>query len=57
MFRSEESYSSMQNSATLGPVTVNAEYEAEIEDTAREGGGIARIEGFVLFVPGTQVGD
>lgn len=57
MFRSEESYSSMQNSAPPVPVTVGAEYDAEIEDTAREGDGIARIEGFVIFVPGTQVGD
>ena len=38
-------------------MTVGAEYDAKIEDTAREGDGIARIEGFVIFVPGTQVGD
>jgi predicted RNA-binding protein with TRAM domain len=57
MFRSEESYSSMQNSAPSAPVTVGAEYDAKIEDTAREGDGIARVEGFVIFVPETQVGD
>ena len=57
MFRSEESYSSMQNSAPSAPVTVGAEYDAKIEDTAREGDGIARVEGFVIFVPGAQVGD
>jgi predicted RNA-binding protein with TRAM domain len=57
MFRSEESYSSMQNSAPSAPVTVGAEYDTKIEDTAREGDGIARVEGFVIFVPGTQVGD
>ena len=38
-------------------MTVGAEYDAKIEDTAREGDGIARVEGFVIFVPGTQVGD
>ncbi len=55
MFRSEESYSSsMQSSA---PVTAGAEYDAEIEDISRKGDGIARIEGFVIFVAGTQVGD
>jgi predicted RNA-binding protein with TRAM domain len=57
MFRSEESYSSMQNSAPSAPVTVGAEYDTKIEDTAREGDGIARVEGFVIFVPETQVGD
>ncbi len=57
MFRSEESDSFMQSSAPSAPVTVGAEYDAKIEDTAREGDGIARVEGFVIFVPGTQVGD
>ena len=57
MFRSEESYSSMQSSAPSAPVTVGAEYDAKIEDIAREGDGIARVESFVIFVPGTQVGD
>ncbi len=28
-----------------------------IEGIAREGDGIARIEGFVIFVPGTKIGD
>ena len=57
MFRSEESYSSMQSSAPSAPVTVGAEYDAKIEDTAREGDGIARVEGFVIFVPEAKVGD
>lgn len=52
MFRRDE-----DNSAPTAPVTVGAEYDAKIEDTAREGDGIARVEGFVVFVPGTQVGD
>jgi predicted RNA-binding protein with TRAM domain len=57
MFRSGESFSSIQDSDSTAPVTVGAEYETKIEDTAREGDGIARVEGFVIFVPGTQVGD
>jgi 23S rRNA (uracil1939-C5)-methyltransferase len=32
-------------------------YEATIEDLGREGDGLARIENFVVFVPGTKVGD
>ncbi|MBE0521454.1 MAG: TRAM domain-containing protein [Candidatus Methanoperedenaceae archaeon] len=43
-----------QNSA---PVTAGETYEVSIEDVAREGDGIARVEGFVIFVPGTKVGD
>ena len=37
--------------APSAPVTVGAEYDAKIEDTAREGDGIARVEGFVILVP------
>lgn len=55
MFRREEGYSSyMQSSA---PVTAGAEYDVEIEDISRKGDGIARVEGFVVFVAGTQIGD
>ncbi|NYT01341.1 MAG: TRAM domain-containing protein [Methanosarcinales archaeon] len=57
MFRSSEGSPSRYDSAPTAPVTVGAEYEAKIEDTAREGDGIARIEGFVIFVPETKVGD
>ena len=32
-------------------------YEAKIEDIGREGDGLARIQNFVVFVPGTKVGD
>ncbi len=32
-------------------------YDVEIQDIAREGDGIARIEGFVIFVPEAKVGD
>lgn len=37
-------------------VAAGAEYDAQIEDTARGGDGIARVEGFVVFVPGTEEG-
>jgi len=39
------------------PVELDKEYEAKIEDISRRGDGIARIEGFVIFVPNTKQGD
>jgi len=39
------------------PVDVGKEYDVEIQDIAREGDGIARVEGFVVFVPEAKVGD
>lgn len=49
------SYSSdRRNSA---PVNEGEEYDVKIEDTGRDGDGITRIEGFVVFVSGAKVGD
>ncbi len=39
------------------PVELGQEYEARIEDVSRRGDGIARIEGFVIFVPDTKQGE
>ncbi|HID28028.1 MAG TPA: TRAM domain-containing protein [Methanosarcinales archaeon] len=39
------------------PVSVGEIYNVKIEDIARQGDGIARIQGFVIFVPNTKVGD
>ncbi len=39
------------------PVEEGEVYDVTIEDLARQGDGIARVEGFVIFVPGTKVGD
>ncbi len=39
------------------PVIVGETYDVSITDIAKEGDGIARIEGFVIFVPATKVGD
>jgi predicted RNA-binding protein with TRAM domain len=38
------------------PVEVGKEYNVSISDTSRRGEGIAKIEGFVVFVPGTKQG-
>jgi predicted RNA-binding protein with TRAM domain len=48
MFREESSSVSVEE----GEV-----YDVTIQDLARQGDGIARIGGFVVFVPGTKVGD
>ncbi len=39
------------------PVSAGGVHDVTIEGLAREGDGIARIQGFVIFVPGTKVGD
>ncbi|UCE16961.1 MAG: TRAM domain-containing protein [Candidatus Bathyarchaeota archaeon] len=36
---------------------LDKEYEAEIEDISRRGDGIAKIEGFIIFVPNTKQGE
>jgi predicted RNA-binding protein with TRAM domain len=39
------------------PIDIGDTYDVEIEDVGREGDGIAHVEGFVVFVPGTKKGD
>lgn len=39
------------------PINVGDEFDVKIEDLGRDGDGIARVEGFVIFVPGAAVGD
>ena len=39
------------------PVSVGEELEVTIEAVASKGDGIAKKEGFVIFVPGAKVGD
>lgn len=39
------------------PVELNKEYEAEIQDMSRRGDGIAKIEGFIIFVPNAKQGE
>lgn len=53
MFR--DSYSNDRDSSA--PIMEGHEYDVKIEDTGRDGDGIARIEGFVVFVSGAKVGD
>lgn len=39
------------------PVSVGGVHDVTIENIASEGDGIAHIEGLVIFVPDTKVGD
>ncbi|MEE8168318.1 MAG: TRAM domain-containing protein [Candidatus Hydrothermarchaeales archaeon] len=39
------------------PIEEGKTYDVKIEDTGRDGDGLARIEGFVVFVPGAKVGE
>jgi len=39
------------------PVKEGEEYEADITELSRRGDGIARIQGFVIFVSGAKTGD
>ena len=41
---------------TPKPVEVGKEYDVSITEISRKGDGIARVEGFVIFVKGGQVG-
>ena len=39
------------------PVELDKEYEAKIQDMSRRGDDVAKIEGFVIFVPNTKQGE
>ena len=39
------------------PVELDKEYEADIEDLSRRGDGVAKIEGYIIFVPNAKKGD
>lgn len=39
------------------PVREGEEYEVTVEAIGRRGDGIAKIENFIIFVPGTKTGD
>jgi predicted RNA-binding protein with TRAM domain len=39
------------------PVEEGKQYEVDITERSRRGDGLARVEGFVVFVPNTKPGD
>lgn len=47
----------MSGSRDTAPIEEGETHEVEIIDVGDEGDGIARIEGFVVFVEDTEIGD
>jgi predicted RNA-binding protein with TRAM domain len=47
---------SFNRSVSSKPVETGKEYDVHITETSRKGDGIARIQGFVIFVKNGQVG-
>lgn len=47
----------MRDEERSAPVVVGETYEVSIDDIAKQGDGIARVKGFVIFVPQTKKGD
>ena len=39
------------------PVETGKEYDVHITDTSRKGDGIARIQGYIIFVKGGHIGE
>ena len=44
------------NRYNSAPVNVGEEYDVKIEDMGRSGDGIAKVEGYIIFVPNTKKG-
>ncbi|HID47993.1 MAG TPA: TRAM domain-containing protein [Methanothermococcus okinawensis] len=51
------SFNRQNNNSRKIPVVEGEEYTVTIEDIGRGGDGIARVEGFVIFVPNTTKGE
>jgi len=46
-----------RGSPTTKPVEVGKEYEVDITEISRKGDGIARVQGFIVFVENAKVGN
>lgn len=57
MFRNDYGRDDYNDRGSSSPIKEGEEYDVKIEDVGRDGDGIARIEGFVVFVSGAKVGD
>ena len=57
MFRNNYGRDNFSDKGNNSPINVGDEYDVKIEDVGRDGDGIARIEGFVVFVSGAKLGD
>ena len=52
-----KSFGGDRDGGSFSPVKVGEELEVKIEAVGAQGDGIAKKDGFVLFVPGTKEGD
>ena len=57
LFRNSYGSNDYNDKGSASPIKEGDEYDVKIEDVGREGDGITRIEGFVVFVSGAKVGD
>jgi predicted RNA-binding protein with TRAM domain len=57
LYRNNYAQDRKDNRGNSAPVNEGEEYDVKIEDTGRDGDGITKIEGFVIFVSGAKVGD
>jgi len=57
LFRNNYGRDNFSDRGNSAPINVGDEYDVKIEDVGRDGDGIARIEGFVVFVSGAKLGD
>ncbi|HEX3012983.1 MAG TPA: TRAM domain-containing protein [Methanobacterium sp.] len=57
MFKNNYGRDNYSNRGSSAPLNEGEEYDVKIEDVGRDGDGIARIEGFVVFVTGAKLGD
>jgi len=55
--RSYGSRDTQRGSSGPAPVEEGKEYEASITEMSRRGDGIAKIQGFIVFVSGAKTGD
>jgi predicted RNA-binding protein with TRAM domain len=46
-----------QNNSSSKPVEIGREYTVDITDTGRDGEGVARIGGLIIFVKNGKAGD
>lgn len=44
-------------SRPMAPIEEGKTYDVEIEDLGKQGDGIAKIDGFVVFIPGAEKGE
>jgi|SRR5579862_4827781 len=54
---SRDSYGGSSMGQGPKPVEAGKEYEVEVTELSRRGDGVAKIQGFVIFVKGAKIGD